>query len=304
MGEVVAKALNPIIIIFLTSTMLACGLGLTVRQIFAPFRNVRVAIAAALLNFLVVPLIAIAASRLLGIEESLRYGLVLFAMTAAAEASPKFTGNAKGDVGLSVGLLALSLGVAIFYLPMMLSVLLPDAHVDRVHLLVKLCLTLALPMILGLFVKARWGAFADRLGHYVHKMSSASMVLVVVLLVIMYYHDFLHLIGSGSIGAALIFIVVSFIAGYLLGWPDRGTRVAMAFGSAARNIGVAMMVASGAFADRPQVLVMLVLIAVIMLIVLMLGNVATGRLRTTSSRRKGPRSSSSAPLEGWLRKPR
>ena len=34
------------------------------------------------------------------------------------------------------------------------------------------------------------------------------------------------------------------------------------------------------------------------------GECASGRLRTTSSRRKGPRSSSSAPLEGWLRRAR
>ena len=277
MITVVAKALNPIIIIFLTSTMLACGLGLTVREIFAPFRNVRLAIAAGLMNFLIVPLIAIAVSRLLGLEESLRYGLVLNALTAAAEASPKFTGSAKGDVGLSVGLLALSLGVAIFYLPMMLSVLLPDAHIDRVHLLVKLCLTLALPMVLGLFVKARWGTFADRLGHYVHKVSSVSMVLVVVLLVMLYYDDFLLLIGSGLIGAGLIFIVVSFIAGYLLGWPDRGTRVAMGFAAGARNNGLALMVAARTFGDRPQVLVMLVLTAVLMMIVLMPLSVILGR---------------------------
>ena len=43
MIAVVAKALNPITIIFLASTMLACGLSLTVRQILAPFRNVRLA---------------------------------------------------------------------------------------------------------------------------------------------------------------------------------------------------------------------------------------------------------------------
>jgi BASS family bile acid:Na+ symporter len=277
MIAVVEKAFNPIVIIFLTSTMLACGLGLTVRQIFAPFRNIRLAIAAALLNFLVVPFIAIAASRLVGIEESLRYGLVLLSMTAAAEASPKFTSTAKGNVGLSVGLLALSLVVAIFYLPMMLSVLLPDARVDRGHLLVKLCLTLALPIILGLFVKARWDTFADRLGHYVHKISSVSMLLVVVSLVILYYDDFLHLIGSGSIGAALIFIVVSFIAGYLLGWPERGARVAMAFAAAARNNGVALMVATGTFGDRPQVLMMIVLTVVLTLIVLLPLSVILGR---------------------------
>jgi BASS family bile acid:Na+ symporter len=277
MIAVVAKVLNPIIIIFLTSTMLACGLGLTVRQIFAPFRNVRLAIAAALLNFLIVPFVAIAASRLLGLEESLRYGLVLLAMTAAGEVSPKFTGSAKGDVGLSVGLLALSLGVAIFYLPMMLSVLLPDASVDRGRLLVKLCLTLALPIILGLFVKARWGAFADRLGHLVHKISSVSMILLVVLLIILYYGDFLRLLGSGSIGAALSFIVVSFIAGYLLGWPERGARAAMGFAAAARNNGVALMVASGTFADRPEVLVMVVLTAVLTLIVLLPFSIILGR---------------------------
>ena len=68
MIAVVAKVLNPVIIIFLISTMLACGLGLTVRQIFAPFRNVRLAISAALLNFVVVPFIAIAASRLVGLR--------------------------------------------------------------------------------------------------------------------------------------------------------------------------------------------------------------------------------------------
>jgi BASS family bile acid:Na+ symporter len=277
MIEVIAKTLNPITIIFLTSTMLACGLGLTVRQIFAPFRNVRLAIAATLLNFLIVPFIAIAASRLVGIEESLRYGLVLFAMTAAAEASPKFTGNAKGDLGLSAGFLALSLGVAIFYLPMMLSVLLPDVQVDRGRLLVKLSLTVALPMVLGLFLKARWGAFADRLGHYVHKVSSVSMVLVVVVLVILYYDDFLPMIGFGLSLAGLIFLVVSFIAGYLLGWPDRGAQVAMGFAAAARNLGLAFVVAAGTFGDRPQVLVMLVLMSVLMVIVLMPLSVILGR---------------------------
>ncbi len=277
MIEFITKALDPIIIIFLTSTMLACGLGLTVRQIFAPFRNVRLAISAVLLNFLVVPFIAIAASRLLGLEESLRYGLVLIAMTAAAEVSPKFTGSAKGDVGLSVGFLALSLGIAVVYLPMMLSVLLPDVSVDRGRLLVKLCLTLALPIILGLFVKARWDRFADRLGHYVHKISSVVMMLLAVLLVILYHNDFLHLIGSGSIGAALTFIVVSFIAGYLLGWPDRGARVAMAFAASARNVGMAMMVATGTFGDRPQVIVMIVLTVVLTLIVLLPLSALLGR---------------------------
>jgi predicted Na+-dependent transporter len=176
-----------------------------------------------------------------------------------------------------VGLLALCLGVAVVYLPMMLSVLLPDVQFDRGKLLVKLCLTLALPIILGLSVKACWDTFADRLGHYVHKISSLSMVLVVVLLVIHYWNNILGVLGSGAIGAALIFIVVSFIAGYLLGWPDRGARVAMGFAAGARNNGVALMVAAMTFGDRPQVLLMIVMTAVLTLVVLLPLSIILGR---------------------------
>ena len=277
MSEIIAKSINPLIIIFLTSTMLACGLGLTVKEIIAPFRNVRLSISAVLMNFLVVPFIAIAAARLVGLEESLRYGLVLIAMGAPAEASPKFTNGAKGNMGLSVGLLTLCLGVAVVYFPMMLSVLLPDVQFDREKLLVKLCLTLALPIIVGLSVKARWATLADRLGHYMHKISFVSMVLVTSLLVILYWNNIVAVLGSGAIGAALIFVVVSFIAGYLLGWPDRGARVAMGFAAAARNNSVALMVATMTFGDRPQVLLMIVLTAAVTLIVLLPLSIILGR---------------------------
>ena len=44
MNEILARALNPVILVFLASTMLACGLSLTLAQIFGSFRNVRPAI--------------------------------------------------------------------------------------------------------------------------------------------------------------------------------------------------------------------------------------------------------------------
>ena len=99
MMEIIAKAINPLIIIFLTSTMLACGLGLTVKEIIAPFRNVRLTISAALMNFLVVPFIAIAAARLVGLEESLRYGLVLICHGRAGRGEPEVHHQRKGERG-------------------------------------------------------------------------------------------------------------------------------------------------------------------------------------------------------------
>jgi len=269
MNEILTKALNPVILIFLVSTMLACGLSLTLGQIFGPFRNVRLAISAAVASYLLVPLTAVVVSRLIGIEEPLRYGLVLLSMAAGAEAGPKLTTNAKGNVGFSVGLLVVSLGITIFYIPVMLSLLLPEVHVDRVKLLIKLCLTVALPIVVGLFLKARVAGLAERLNKYVHLTSSVFMILMAVLLIILNYTEMFRLFGSRAIGAALIVIVVSFITGYLLGWPDRGTRLAMAFMHAGRNASIALMIASQVFIGQPKVLLMITVTVVLMLIILL-----------------------------------
>jgi bile acid:Na+ symporter, BASS family len=283
MYEILARALNPVILIFLVSTMLACGLSLTLRQIFGPFRNIRLAISAAVASYLLVPLTAVVVSRLIGLEVPLRYGLVLISMAAGAEAGPKLVTNAKGNIGLSVGLLVVSLGITIFYIPLMLSLLLPEVHVDKVKLLVKLCLTVALPIALGLFLKARVEGLADRLAKYVHKISSVFMFLMAVLIIILNYKEMFRLFGSGAIVAALIFIVVSFTIGYLLGWPDRGTRLAMAFMHGGRNASLALMIASQVFSDQPNVLMMITVTVVLMLVLLLPSSIYFGR-RTARGR--------------------
>jgi len=280
MTEVLIGALNPVIIIFLVSSMLACGLSLTLTRIFGPFRDVRLTISAAVGNYILVPLIAIVVSRIIGIEQPFREGLVLLAMTAGTEAGPKLTTNAKGNVGFSVGLLVVSLGITMFYVPMMLSVLLPEVHLERGRLMSELSLTLATPIIVGLFMKARYEAFADRLVKYVHKVSSIFLLLAVFLIIVLNYGQMFRLFGSGAPLAAAIFIIISFITGYLLGGPERGTRLAMAFMHAARNYSLALMIASQVFADQPKVLMMMTVTVILMLLLLLPSSIYLGR-RTT-----------------------
>ena len=274
------KALNPVILVFLVSTMFASGLGLTVNQVIGPFRNIRLAVSAVIGNYVLVPLIAVAVARLIGIEESLRYGLVLLSMTAGAEAGPKLVGKAGGDIGLSVGLLVASLGITMFYVPMMISLLLPGVHIDRGGLLIKLCITVAVPIIAGLFLKARHEAIADRMVKYVHNISSVFMLLMAAIIVAVKYPEIIRLLGSGALIAALLFIPCSFITGYLLGGRrDRSIRIAMAFMHGGRNASVALMIASQVFSDRPQVLTMITVTVVLMLVVLLPLSLYFGRKR-------------------------
>jgi BASS family bile acid:Na+ symporter len=269
MNEFLTQALNPVILIFLVSTMLASGLSLTVGQIFGPFRNVRIAISVVVASYIIIPLLAVAISRIIDIEQPLRYGLVLLAMAAGAEAGPKLTANANANVGLSVGILIVSIGITIFYVPIMLGLLLPDVHIEKGHLLMKLLLTVALPIILGLFLKSRFEKFADSISKYMHRISSVFMLLMAAIIILLNYKQILDLFGTGAILAAIIFIVVGFGTGFLLGLPERATSLAMGYMHGARNASIALMIASQAFSDQPKVLLMITLVVIIMLLVLL-----------------------------------
>lgn len=266
MSELLAKAFTPCVLVYLVSTMLASGLSLTPAQIFGPFRNVRLTLSAVVGNYVLVPVIAVLVARLFGIDQPLRYGLVLLALTAGAESIPLLTMNAKANVGVAVGLLVTSLLIDVFYLPSMLSIFLQEVHIDKIALLIKLSLTVALPIVIGLFLKAYYDNVANYLAKYAHKTANLFMLLTVVLIVALNYDKFLLLFGSRAIGVALIYIVLTFLVGYMLGGPERGTRVPMSFWLGARNASISMLLASQLF-DDPDVLVM-VSVTVMLMIVL------------------------------------
>ena len=71
MNEFLSHALNPVILIFLVSTMLASGLSLTVSQIFGPFRNVRIAISVVVASYIILPLLAVVISTILSVLNNL-----------------------------------------------------------------------------------------------------------------------------------------------------------------------------------------------------------------------------------------
>src|SRR5512135_3543215 len=104
MNEFLSHALTPVILTYVLSGMLALGLSQTVKNIIEPLKDVRITISAIVASYLILPLLATSIARLFGLDPSLRYGLVLLAMAAGAEAGPIFTSKANGNVALSGGI--------------------------------------------------------------------------------------------------------------------------------------------------------------------------------------------------------
>lgn len=269
MNDILSQALGPVILIYVISGMLALGLGQTVSQIFTPLRRLRLTLSAVLASYLILPLACALIARLFGLEQGLRYGLVLMAMSAGAEVGPLLAAVSKANVRLAGGLLVLSIVITIVYLPIMLGVFLPDAEVPVVHLLVKLTLTIIVPLVLGLLIKWRFERFAHRIEHWMHTVSRIFVVLLTLLVIVLFAPRIAAMVGNFAVLSALISVLGGLGLGYLLGGPDRGDRLAMGYMHGARSASIAVMVANDLFSDDPKVMLMIATQTLLILTILL-----------------------------------
>lgn len=265
MNEFLSQALTPIILIYVVSAMLALGLSNTLSQIFEPLRNVRLTLSAVVASYVILPLLAATVARLFDLDPSLRHGLVLIAMAAGADVGPLLTKTSNANARLSGGILVLSIGITIVYLPLMLGVFLPDVQFPIGHLLLKLFVTIVAPLLIGLFVRARFEKMAGTAAHWLHRISSVFVILLTITVVLLYYERIAGLIGTYAILAGVICVVGGFGLGYALGWPDKADRLAMGYMHGARNASVAVMVANDVFRDEPGAMLMIATVVILIL---------------------------------------
>ena len=163
MTETLTNITRLAVLVFLLSSMSGIGLGLTLQQIAAPLRSVKLVAFALIANFLVAPLLAVGLARLLRLDEPFALGLLLLGLAAGAPFMPKIVGIAKGDLALSVGLMVLLMVGTTIFLPVALPLLVKGVQVNPWKIARFLVLLLLLPLIVGLFVKARAASLAARL---------------------------------------------------------------------------------------------------------------------------------------------
>jgi BASS family bile acid:Na+ symporter len=100
------------------------------------------------------------------------------------------------------------------------------------------------------------------------QISNVSLILLIVVITAANVDNVLEVFGTRGILAGVLFIVLGFGIGWLLGGPGGDTRRVLALGTGQRNIAAALVVASQSFSD-PRVVVMVIVIAIVGLIVLM-----------------------------------
>jgi predicted Na+-dependent transporter len=254
------------VLVFVISSMLSMGLSLTIKQIAEPLKNTRLVILALVANFVLVPLVAYIITIILPLDDSAVTGLILLSTAAGAPFLPKLVQVAKGNVAFSVGLMVLLMVVTIIYLPLVLPFLLGDVEVNPWDIARSLIIMMLIPLAIGLFIRARYEDSAAKMQPTFAMAANIGILLLSVVGLVLNFDSMIDLVGSYGLPAAIIFIVVALLIGYLLGGSDPGIKSVSGLGAGQRNIAAALVVAGQNFDS--DVITYLMVVAIIGFVVL------------------------------------
>ena len=254
---------------FIVASMAAMGLGLTISQIVEPLRDARMLVLLLAVNFIVVPVVAIGAAKLLPMGDDSATAVILIGCCAGAPFLPKLAQLAKGSVALSVGAMVLLMVVTVIYAPIVVPLVVEGAQVDPWDIASSLILFMLVPLGVGLVIKARYTELADSWVHTVGQISSVAMLLGIGAALFVSWRDILGAIGSWIFIGTAIVLVAGLVAGYLAGFGrSKSEMTVLGLATAQRNISAALVVAASLSGDVLVLTLVGALVIPIVLIVL------------------------------------
>lgn len=289
MDEIISSLTSAFTLAFVLTSMFSLGLSLTVQEIVASLKNVRLILLAILANFVIVPVIGFLLSRLFSLDPSLQIGIMLLSMVAGAPITIKASQIARGNMVFAGSLVLVQVVVTVIYLPFALPLVIPGIEVDVIAIAMPLVLQILLPLAFGLLMNARYDEEAEMTRPIMGEIANISLALMFVLNLGNLGNVF-RLLGTGSILSSILVIISGVVVGYLLGGPEPKNRRTLAIGTGQRNYAAALTLAVGNFADRPAVLVLLLAASLLSMILIMplAGELGRRAKATEASSRRAP----------------
>ena len=236
-------------IAFVAGSMVALGLGLTISETTAPFRDTRILLLALFSNFVIVPLFAFALVWLFPVSDGVRIGIILLSLGGGAPFIPKIVESAKGKVARGGALMLLLVGVTILFMPIAVPIIFPGESVSSWAIAKSLILIMLIPLVLALAVNARLPDIAARIQPVATKFTSIAVLVLIIAMAFLYTKIIIANISILPI--VIVFFLGAAAIGYVTGGKNSNARFVLAVGTGLRNPPVAILVASQIFPDEP-----------------------------------------------------
>ena len=233
------------LLVFIVASMASMGLSLTINQMVEPLRDVRMVLLLLAVNFVAVPIAAIAAARLLPMGDDSATAVIIIGCCAGAPFLPKLALLAKGSPALSVGAMVLLMVATVIYAPIVVPLVVEGAEIDPWDIASSLILFMLVPLGIGLFIKARYADLADSWVGPVGQISSVAMLLGIGAALFVSWQEIVGAIGSWIFIGTIIVLAAGLATGYLAGvGRSKSDKTVLGFATAQRNISAAIVVAT------------------------------------------------------------
>lgn len=201
---------------------------------------------------LIVPLVAVLLVELFPLEPVVKAGIILMAVAPLAPAVPARMLKVGATTSFTVGLYVVLVLLSIIIVPVTLAILSRIYPVD-VHFTAAAAARLAIssilmPLVIGIVVGTFFPAIAKRALKPARILSSAGLLLCLVLITIMMWDEMTALLGNGALLVILLTIAAGLLAGHVLGGPERNDRAALSAAAALRHPGIAGAIIAENFA--------------------------------------------------------
>jgi BASS family bile acid:Na+ symporter len=252
------RLINILVTVALIEMMVLIGLRVKFADIVNTSRNCPLLARAAVVNYLLVPGLAVVLLLLFGVNAMVAAGFLVLAVCPGAPYGPPFAGIARADVPEAVGLMVILSASSAVLSPLLLQVLLPWAtggevsEIDPSGIIGALLITQLLPLMVGLVTRHWRPQFAERLlGPF--ELASKILNLSAVGLILVTQFHMLSEIRAREFVGMLMLLAGSLIIGWLAGTPGRDNRKTMALTTSLRNVGLGLVIVTGNFAGTQAV---------------------------------------------------
>jgi bile acid:Na+ symporter, BASS family len=248
---------HPIFLMLVTVTiftlMLALGVNHSFQQLTSLLRRPQLLLRSLLAVIVLVPVFVGLLLWLLELPSAIAAGLAVLAAAPGAPLTYKRTEMAGGDLTYSASLqLTLAL-LAVVVTPLILAIFnalfkIVGDPITPFHVARQVAEVTFLPVIIGLLIQRFAPHLAKAIGKQVRIIANLLFILLLAALIflILLAPDFRMMLNLCALatGAIIIMVAVSLAIGHFLGGPLREQRSVLAIATIARNVGLALFIAS------------------------------------------------------------
>ena len=126
-------------------------------------------------------------------------------------------------------------------LPIAIPVLAPQLSADALTIAKPLVLFIALPLAIGIIIRLINNSLAAKSHPIVKKLTAVDIAIMLGIVVLLYWRDFLGAVGSYAIAAQILYFCALAGAAYSLGFGlSHEKKSTLVLGLSTRNVGAAM----------------------------------------------------------------